>query len=821
MQRIDIALKIHFALLAALGGIILGFSEAAGALPLIAVFSALFSLIFIDLLGLFALPSLAAYIGMGLVAAYCISDFVPLDPTNNRQLTAVAELLVLVQAVLMLQKKSRRVFEQIGVFCMLELVVEAVFNNALLYAALLIPISLLGLSALVLLQIAAAAEPALGHETGEAVFSDLLRRRRQRNQGGQPIWTAAPASVASLTDVGRRLPRWTTLAAALPVLLVAATFFYALPRTGKTSGNVLGATPVVGFSETIELNQIGHLQKSKTPVMRVKLTDAEAGRPYPVFTPLYLRGRVLENYDLEGGSGKWRASLLGVSNLHRRMPRPYPPPRSTDALFYDRVNVEVTIQPQSTASLFAIAPYHRIDRGNEITHVAGRWTIRRKGSGTDVMYPRMTYEFGTHALFNGAQSNLFRCFGPDETSSLDDPERLYEEALSAGLGASRRIYSPLLRFDETRLPTVKTIADRLVGEMAKEQRNAYQIARRLTRYLRFEGGLQYTLDLTMGRNPELDPIEQFLRTDRQGHCQYFASALVMMLRSQGIPARIAVGYKSDEYSPFGQHYIIRQLHAHAWVEALLRADEIPDDEVLYGQPDRGPVWMRLDPTPSGQGSLQKAFAPLTHRMDYLESLWEQYVVDMNAKKQDDSMLDAEAIGGDHGAYTRFFEWLRTQWARLRLDKWKPGELSSESLFSWPAALAGVLGSVFLVLLVRLGLFRPGRWWPRLSSRAASSPLSQIPFFARTCLQLQRLGLRRATGETPAEFTRDAGAALLDGAAAAEHAPISESLDEITKAYYHARFGEADPQVVEDARIRQAVDAVQLAVEQKLARSAPR
>src|SRR6056297_3485288 len=110
MQRIDIALKIHFALLAALGGIILGFSEAAGALPLIAVFSALFSLIFIDLLGLFALPSLAAYIGMGLVAAYCISDFVPLDPTNNRQLTAVAELLVLVQAVLMLQKKSRRVF---------------------------------------------------------------------------------------------------------------------------------------------------------------------------------------------------------------------------------------------------------------------------------------------------------------------------------------------------------------------------------------------------------------------------------------------------------------------------------------------------------------------------------------------------------------------------------------------------------------------------------------------------------------------------------------------------------------------------------------
>lgn len=827
MQRINIALKIHFALLAALGGVILGFGEAAGALPLIAIFSALFSLVFIDLLGLFALPSLAAYIGMGLVAAYCISDFVPLDPTNNRQLTAVAQLLVLVQAVLMLQKKTRRVFEQIGVFCMLELVVAAVFNNALIYAGLLIPVSLLGLSALVLLQVATVVEPAMGtdadQQTGFSGVGPFNWNRRERDGN---ICTTAAGSVASLASAGRRLPRSILWTAAFPILLVACVFFYALPRTAESDSSVLGVTPVVGFSDEIELNQIGHLQQSSTPVMRVQLTNAKSKLPYPLVGSLYLRGAVLENYDLESGSGRWRGSTVAGGRQQKTLPPQFQPERATDMLFYDEVDVEITIQPQSTASLFGIAPYHRVETG-EVAHAAESWTIQRQGNGVDIMYPRITYRFGTHAFFNGSQTDLIR----DVPADKRYPRRAEYLRVSRAFRNPRRREEALLRFDAERLPTIKSIADTLVAEMPASERGPHRIANRFRQYLRFEADLEYTLDLTMKRDPHLDPMEQFLRLDRRGHCQYFASTLAMMLRSQGIPARLVVGYKSDEFSPYGKRYIIRQLHAHAWVEALLQEDELPEDEVLYGQPDSGPVWARLDPTPSGEREMATMATPLVHRLDYLQSLWEKWVLDMDAKRQDDSMLDAKAIGGTDGTYTRMFQWLKEQWDGARFAEWDGETLANRSLFSWPAAAFGVLGTLAVLTLYRVGLTTPGSLFRRRSEKTpARAYRLSVPFFMQTCEQLKRIGVERRPAETAAEFTRLATHRFSEDVVAngmerssnpsllSPSQPVESALAAITDAYYRARFGGEASEQVEDDGIRQALRDVEKAVDRQLAKA---
>lgn len=64
-------------------------------------------------------------------------------------------------------------------------------------------------------------------------------------------------------------------------------------------------------------------------------------------------------------------------------------------------------------------------------------------------------------------------------------------------------------------------------------------------------------------------LERFLLEDRAGHCEYFGTATVLLLRALGIPARYVTGYSLQEYSRLESAYVVRQKHAHAWAEAYL------------------------------------------------------------------------------------------------------------------------------------------------------------------------------------------------------------------------------------------------------------
>ncbi|MFT4713551.1 MAG: hypothetical protein ACI8W1_002040, partial [Candidatus Azotimanducaceae bacterium] len=66
-----------------------------------------------------------------------------------------------------------------------------------------------------------------------------------------------------------------------------------------------------------------------------------------------------------------------------------------------------------------------------------------------------------------------------------------------------------------------------------------------------------------------DALEEFLLNSKAGHCEYFASATVLMLRELGIPARYVVGFAVQEYEPFLDMFVVRQRHAHAWAQAYI------------------------------------------------------------------------------------------------------------------------------------------------------------------------------------------------------------------------------------------------------------
>src|SRR6056297_879473 len=134
IERVNDRLKICFALLSGLGGLALASGPQTEAITFIAVFFAIFGYVCVDWLRLFALPPVAAYAAMGVSAAYCIVAFTGVGGYGEDRMVAVARLLVYVQAILMLQQKNRRIFEQLAVFCLLELIIAAVFTDALQYA---------------------------------------------------------------------------------------------------------------------------------------------------------------------------------------------------------------------------------------------------------------------------------------------------------------------------------------------------------------------------------------------------------------------------------------------------------------------------------------------------------------------------------------------------------------------------------------------------------------------------------------------------------------------------------------------------------------
>src|SRR5690606_10099673 len=103
-RRLTQRLNLYFAIATCLGGLTLSGSAATETLPVIACFFAIFGFVFVDSLRWFALPATAAYIALGAIALYSIGRFTDGGAADNQQMEVVAELLVLVQAVLMVQQ---------------------------------------------------------------------------------------------------------------------------------------------------------------------------------------------------------------------------------------------------------------------------------------------------------------------------------------------------------------------------------------------------------------------------------------------------------------------------------------------------------------------------------------------------------------------------------------------------------------------------------------------------------------------------------------------------------------------------------------------
>jgi hypothetical protein len=225
---------------------------------------------------------------------------------------------------------------------------------------------------------------------------------------------------------------------------------------------------------------------------------------------------------------------------------------------------------------------------------------------------------------------------------------------------------PVLTADTpSRLPSDPTldlagVTPRVAG-LARQMMGSGTPSERVHRLeLRLIQDYEYTLDFR-GRS-SANPIEDFLFRYKSGQCEYFASSMVLMLRSQGFPARLVTGFLGGEYNPFEGYYIVRDSNAHAWVEAWL--------------PGEG--WRIFDPTPpAGRPVSEAEGLPLLMRQawDYVVFRWDRYVLTFGLYDQ-----------------LRIFGGLRQLWNDLwkAFDhKDKPIEIPSSSTSTAPVQITPV------------------------------------------------------------------------------------------------------------------------------------
>ena len=145
---------------------------------------------------------------------------------------------------------------------------------------------------------------------------------------------------------------------------------------------------------------------------------------------------------------------------------------------------------------------------------------------------------------------------------------------------------------------------------------------------------QYELDL-VPRGP--NALEDFLTVRHAGHCQTYASAMALLLRSVGVPTRFVTGFLGGEIGAFGRYVLVRGNNVHAWVEA-------------WCGPEKG--WVTFDPTPSaGVPRLERV--PLSARLrqvtDGVEFFYDRFVLSFGQSDQAEMLRSLREATGRAGA----------------------------------------------------------------------------------------------------------------------------------------------------------------------------
>src|SRR3989337_603712 len=336
-----------------------------------------------------------------------------------------------------------------------------------------------------------------------------------------------------------------------------------------TSSFLKPAELSTAFSDQVKLGQVGQIKLDTTPVMRVKILDRDFGS---LSKPIYWRGIALDEFD----GKEWRVGELN-QNVHKK---------NKDGIILvnetnnKTVSQEIVTEPLDTDILFAA------------NLPVGFWGV----AGGKIEEVNDSY------IIPGQVSYRLKYLAYSDLSIPSAEE----------LGSEKEDYPNYIKNLYLKLPPLSERVQELAKNITSTDVNSYDKANSIKRYL--INNMNYTITLEKGASEF--PLDDFLFDKKAGHCEYFATAMVVLLREVGIPARIVNGFLDGEWNEYGSFFLVRQSNAHSWVEVFF--------------PGHG--WILFDPTPASNGGFLKSNFIATY-IDYLRYRWSRYIVDFSQRDQ--------------------------------------------------------------------------------------------------------------------------------------------------------------------------------------------
>jgi transglutaminase-like putative cysteine protease len=521
------------------------------------------------------------------------------------------EFAAALQVVRLATRRGAAHDQQVLVLALLHLIAGTVLGSGVLYGLCFLGFLVVGPAALVLSHLRREVEGNY--------------RQGARDRTGLPV--DVPRILRSRRVVGRKFLLF-TCSLSVPIFAFTALLFVLFPRVGLSLLLLNHPRPdrMVGFSDRVDLGGVGKLRSDPTIALRVEYPELPKNPPPRV--ALYLRGTAFDRYD----GSTWSRTIsrrVPVELNGQTLPLTrYPDPERDQRMTIDLEPIDPTV-------LF-------IPRGAVALRVLPRGAALADS---------------TPAVYAGPEGEL-------KYLSLDDSGIRYRVYLG---GTDRVNGSPLSLSDRDRYlalpPKLTARTARLAREWAGDSADPLQQARSVERHLRTE--FRYDVDSPSGA--AANPLDHFLFESRRGHCEFYSTAMAILLRIVGVPTRAVTGFYGGTYNRFGGYYAVRQGDAHSWVEAHIA----------------GRGWVRFDPTPPTNA------APQTQVTGWLALVRD--VVEATAQR-----YRRHVISYDLHQQLRLLGTAQRFYDRLSWRSGRPGGFGS------PRRLA--------LILAGLALMGTGAWW---------------------------------------------------------------------------------------------------------------
>jgi len=630
------------------------------------------------------------------------------EPTERLGVTALAHLIVFLSAVKLLQVKKDRDWVFLYLISFFEVLLAAGLSFSPVFLGTLTLYLLCGLSAVTAFEIQKARRSLATTETRLLVPPDS----RVFKRSGQRFWRTTEAA---------RLP-FVAVTLLLLIFVLALPLFLIAPRSGAAALTRNGGPlqRFSGFSENVTLGQIGQLKLTDGIVMRVRLDETQPLRD------LRWRGVALDEFTGLGWRKSPQARQLDVivekggffkvdttEALHRL---------TTQTFFLEPLESPVLFAAPRVVALQGDLPFVRVDEEGSVQS-------RRHD------FERLMYK------------------------ALSDTTEPRMDQLRNDLRPLPVSYYRYLQVPDRLDPRIGPLATSIM--LHANANNRYDAAKAIESYLQRE--YAYSLDMKAS-GP--DPVADFLFNVKAGHCEYFASAMVMLLRTHGIASRLVNGFVSGEYNDAADAYTVRQYDAHSWVEVYF--------------PDTG-AWVTFDPTPPA-GRTEPVRTGFTAQLqkygEALELLWVQYVVGYDKQEQ---RLLATSL------HNRIFDYGRMA----------SNMLNTMSRYMNRNVLVVVAGVTALVLTLLLVFYGKRIWaWTRRGLDNGTEDgrnYSNVQFYERLVSLMEQRGVLRDKHLTPLEFANTLR---------------SNDVMVITRAYNRVRFGGQKLSAIERKEVERALFALE-------------